>query len=207
MKVDLKKELASYRARRGVFEVIDVPPLQYLMIDGHGDPNTQAFEDALTTLYSVAYPLKFMSKNELDRDYVVMPLEALWWADDMGSFSIERDKSRWEWTAMILTPDWITDDQFARARAAATAPALDRLRLETLVEGTCVQVLHVGPFDAEGPVLSRLHQEFIPAHGLRMTGKHHEIYLSDPRRVAPEKLRTILRQPVESASPAVDAAA
>jgi len=207
MKVDLKKEMASYRARRGVFEVIDVPPLQYLMIDGHGDPNTQAFEDALTTLYSVAYPLKFMSKNELDRDYVVMPLEALWWADDMGSFSIERDKSRWEWTAMILTPDWITDDQFARARAAATAPALDRLRLETLVEGTCVQVLHVGPFDAEGPVLSRLHQEFIPAHGLRMTGKHHEIYLSDPRRVAPEKLRTILRQPVESASPAVDAAA
>ena len=207
MKVDLKKEMASYRARRGVFEVIDVPPLQYLMIDGHGDPNTQAFEDALTTLYSVAYPLKFMSKNELDRDYVVMPLEALWWADDMGSFSIERDKSRWEWTAMILTPEWITDDQFARARAAATAPALDRLRLETLVEGTCVQVLHVGPFDAEGPVLSRLHQEFIPAHGLRMTGKHHEIYLSDPRRVAPEKLRTILRQPVESASPAVDAAA
>jgi|EndMetStandDraft_6_1072998.scaffolds.fasta_scaffold17351_3 hypothetical protein len=207
MKVDLKKELASYRARRGVFEVIDVPPLQYLMIDGHGDPNTQAFEDALTTLYSVAYPLKFMSKNELDRDYVVMPLEALWWADDMGSFSIERDKSRWEWTAMILTPEWITDDQFARARAAATAPAIDRLRLETLVEGTCVQVLHVGPFDAEGPVLSRLHQEFIPAHGLRMTGKHHEIYLSDPRRVAPEKLRTILRQPVESASPAVDAAA
>ena len=207
MKVDLKKEMASYRARRGVFEVIDVPPLQYLMIDGHGDPNTQAFEDALTTLYSVAYPLKFMSKNELDRDYVVMPLEALWWADDMGSFSIERDKSRWDWTAMILTPDWITDDQFARARAAATAPAIDRLRLETLVEGTCVQVLHVGPFDAEGPVLSRLHQEFIPAHGLRMTGKHHEIYLSDPRRAAPEKLRTILRQPVEPSTPGVDAAA
>ena len=200
MKVDLKKELASYGARRGVFEIVDVPPLRYLMIDGHGDPNTQAFADALTTLYSVAYPLKFLSKKELDRDYVVMPLEALWWADDMAAFSIDRDKSRWDWTAMILTPDWITDDQFAHARAAAAAPALDRLRLETLVEGLCVQVLHVGPFDAEGPLLSRLHHEFIPAHALRMSGKHHEIYLSDPRRADPAKLRTILRQPVEDAA-------
>jgi hypothetical protein len=200
MKVDLKKELVSYRARRGVFEIIDVPSLRYLMIDGHGDPNTKAFEDALTTLYSVAYPLKFMSKKDLDRDYVVMPLEALWWADDMAAFSDDRDKSRWDWTAMILTPDWITEEEFARAKAAASAPAIDRLRLETLVEGTCVQVLHVGSFDAEGPVLSRLHQEFIPAHGLRMTGKHHEIYLSDPRRADPEKLRTILRQPVADAA-------
>lgn len=206
MKVDLKNELASYRARRGVFEIIDVPLLRYLMIDGHGDPNTQAFEDALTTLYSVAYPLKFMSKKELDRDYVVMPLEALWWADDMAAFSIDRDKSRWDWTAMILTPDWITDDQFVQAKAAATAPARDRLRLETLSEGTCVQVLHVGPFDAEGPLLSRLHQEFIPAHGLRMSGKHHEIYLSDPRRADPAKLRTILRQPVEPSRGGIDAA-
>jgi hypothetical protein len=206
MKVDLKKELASYRARRGVFEIIDVPPLRYLMIDGHGDPNTQAFEDALTTLYAVAYPLKFMSKKELDRDYVVMPLEALWWADDMTAFSIDRDKSRWDWTAMILTPDWITDDQFVQAKAAATAPARDRLRLETLAEGMCVQVLHVGPFDAEGPLLSRLHQEFIPAHGLRMSGKHHEIYLSDPRRADPAKLRTILRQPVEPPPAGIDAA-
>lgn len=206
MKVDLKKELASYRARRGVFEIIDVPPLQYLMIDGHGDPNTQAFEDALTTLYAVAYPLKFTSKKELDRDYVVMPLEALWWADDMAAFSIDRDKSRWDWTAMILTPDWITDDQFVQAKAAATAPARDRLRLEKLAEGTCVQVLHVGPFDAEGPLLSRLHQDFIPAHGLRMSGKHHEIYLSDPRRADPAKLRTILRQPVEPSQVGIDAA-
>jgi hypothetical protein len=200
MKVDLKKELASYHARRGVFEIIEVPPLRYLMIDGHGDPNAQAFEDALTTLYSVAYPLKFMSKNDHDRDYVVMPLEALWWADDMASFSIDRDKSRWDWTAMILTPDWITDDQFARAQAAAKAPALDRLRLDTLAEGRCVQVLHVGPFDDEGPVLSQMHHEFIPAHGLRMTGRHHEIYLSDPRRTDAAKLRTILRQPVVDAS-------
>src|SRR3954452_16761324 len=113
------------------------------MIDGHGDPNTQAFEEAITTLYSVAYPLKFMSKREMDRDYVVMPLEALWSAEDMTSFRTDRDKSRWDWTAMILTPDWITGDQVARATAAATTPAIDRLRLQTLDEGTCVQVLHL----------------------------------------------------------------
>jgi hypothetical protein len=199
MKVDFKKELPSYRARKGVFEIVEVPALRYLMVDGHGDPNTQAFEDALTTLYSVAYPLKFMSKKELDRDYVVMPLEALWWADDMDSFSSDRDKSRWDWTAMILTPDWITDEQFSRAAAASEGAAIDRLRLEPLIEGTCVQILHVGPFDDEGPVLERLHREFIPAHGLRMTGKHHEIYLSDPRRTDPANLRTILRQPVAEA--------
>ncbi|MET0781919.1 MAG: GyrI-like domain-containing protein [Microbacterium sp.] len=200
MKVDLKKELSSYRARRGVFEVVDVPRLRYLMIDGHGDPNTPAFEDALTTLYSVAYALKFLSKKEADRDYVVMPLEALWWADDLSSFTVDRDKSRWDWTAMILTPEWITEDQFARAKAKAAAPAIDRLRLEWLDEGRCVQVLHVGPYDDEGTVLDRLHHEFVPSHGLRMTGKHHEIYLSDARRADPARLRTILRQPVADAA-------
>ncbi|HWI30690.1 MAG TPA: GyrI-like domain-containing protein [Microbacterium sp.] len=200
MKTDLKKELASYRARRGEFALVDVPPLRYLMIDGHGDPNTQAYADAIATLYPVAYKLKFMSKNELDRDYVVMPLEALWWADDMASFTSDRDKSRWDWTAMILVPDWITGDQFTRARAAASdAPGIEKLRLETLEEGRCVQTLHLGPFDDEGPVLDAMHHVVIPERGLRMTGKHHEIYLSDIRRTDPAKLRTILRQPVADA--------
>lgn len=197
MKTDFKKDLASYSARRGVFDVIEVPPLRYLMIDGHGDPNGAAYADAIATLFPVAYKLKFMSKKELDRDYVVMPLEALWWSDDMATFTTDRDKSRWDWTAMILVPDWTTAEQFERARAAASdAPAIDRLRLETLDEGQCVQTLHLGPFDEEGPVLQQLHDEFIPAQGLRMTGRHHEIYLSDIRRTAPAKLRTILRQPV-----------
>ncbi|HWM17737.1 MAG TPA: GyrI-like domain-containing protein [Microbacterium sp.] len=200
MKVDLKKEIASYSARRGVFEIVDVPPLRYLMIDGHGDPNTQTYADAISTLFPVAYKLKFMSKKELDRDYVVMPLEAQWWSDDMESFTSHRDKSRWDWTAMILVPDWIAEGQVERALAAAAdAPALDRLRLDALTEGRCVQTLHVGPFDEEGPVLDRMHHEFIPAQGLRMTGRHHEIYLSDIRRTDPSKLRTILRQPVEGA--------
>ena len=200
MKVDLKKEIASYSARRGVFEIVDVPPLRYLMIDGHGDPNTQTYADAISTLFPVAYKLKFMSKKELDRDYVVMPLEAQWWSDDMESFTSLRDKSRWDWTAMISVPDWIAESQVERALAAAAdAPALDRLRLDALTEGRCVQTLHVGPFDEEGPVLDRMHHEFIPAQGLRMTGRHHEIYLSDIRRTDPSKLRTILRQPVEGA--------
>ncbi|MHC2999369.1 GyrI-like domain-containing protein [Microbacterium sp. HJ5] len=200
MKTDLKKELPSYRARRGVFDVIDVPPLRYLMIDGHGDPNTQAYGDAVSTLFPVAYKLKFLSKNELDRDYVVMPLEALWWSDDMTTFTTGRDKSRWDWTAMILVPEWTTDEHVGRAvAAAADAPAIDRLRLETLDEGRCVQTLHLGPFDEEGPVLEELHHTFIPGQGLRMTGRHHEIYLSDIRRTDPAKLRTILRQPVADA--------
>ena len=200
MKTDLKKEIVAYAARPGRFEVIDVPPLQYLMIDGHGDPNGGEYADAISSLFPVAYKLKFLSKRELDRDYVVMPLEALWWADDMASFTTERDKSRWDWTAMILTPEWMTAEHVDRARdAVAGAPAVDRVRLETLAEGRCVQTLHLGPFEDEAPVLRRMHEEFLPQHGLRLTGKHHEIYLSDIRRTDPAKLRTILRQPVATA--------
>lgn len=197
MKIDLKKQISAYTAPRGSFEIIDVPPLRYLMIDGHGDPNAQEYADAIATIFPVAYKLKFFSKRELDRDYVVMPLEALWWSDDMASFTTDRDKSRWDWTALNLVPDWITDEQFADVRATVEAPVLDRLRLETLAEGRCVQTLHLGSFDDEGPTLDALHHDFIPGNGLRMTGRHHEVYLSDIRRTEPAKLRTILRQPVE----------
>ena len=199
-KIDLKKTLDGYRARRGEFRVLEMPPLPYLMVDGHGDPNTaQEYADALAALYPVAYTLKFASKDE-GRDYVVPPLEALWWAEDMDAFTRTRDKSQWDWTAMILTPDWITEQMFEEAVAKVAAkdrPAsLDRVRWETLAEGTCVQTLHIGPYDEEGPMLAEMHERFIPEQGLRMTGKHHEIYLGDPRRVEPAKLRTILRQPV-----------
>ena len=141
-----------------------------------------------------------MSKRDLDHDYVVMPLEALWWADDMEHFTRRRDKSRWSWTAMILTPDWVTDDQFDRAIESTHAPAIGDLRFATLSEGLCVQTLHLGPFDEEGPVLDERHHEVIPAEGLQMTGRHHEIYLSDLPRTEPAKLRTILRQPVQTMS-------
>jgi hypothetical protein len=205
MKTDFKKVLDCYRARPGEFRIVDVPDLQYLMIDGHGDPNTApAYPEALAALYPVAYKLKFASKRELGRDYVVPPLEALWWATDMAAFTARRDKSQWDWTVMIMAPEWITGAmvEAARATVAATAPpssSLDALRLDTLHEGRCVQTLHVGPYDAEAEVLAELHHGFIPTAGLRMTGKHHEIYLSDVRRVEPAKLRTILRQPVADA--------
>ncbi|WP_269304525.1 GyrI-like domain-containing protein [Aeromicrobium sp. HA] len=203
MKVDLKRLVPTYSARHGEFEVVTVPPMRYLMIDGHGDPNVAAeYEDSLATLYPMAYALKFLSKKELERDYVVPPLEALWWADDMAAFTTARDTSQWDWTVLSLVPEWIDDAHVEAARAAVArkgAPRLDALRVETLDEGLCVQTLHLGPYDAEGPVLERMHDEVIPARGLVRTGRHHEIYLSDPRRAAPERLRTILRQPVAEA--------
>jgi hypothetical protein len=204
MKIDFKKTLDCYQARRGQFRIVDVPDLQYLMIDGHGDPNTApAYADALAALYPVAYKIKFASKRELDRDYVVPPLEALWWATDMDAFTARRDKSQWDWTVMIMVPEWITGAMVEAARAMVAGPtplsSLEALRLDTLREGRSVQTLHVGPYDAEADVLAELHHTFIPNAGLRMTGKHHEIYFSDARKVEPAKLRTILRQPVTDA--------
>lgn len=201
-KVDLKKAMDSYRAARGEFRLVDVPPVHYLMVDGHGDPNTAPeYAQAIETLYPVAYALKFASKAA-GQDYVVPPLEGLWWADDMDSFTVTRDKSRWHWTMMLLVPPWLDggDVDAAIARASSkNPPRLGDVRYEPLSEGPCIQTLHVGFFDDEAPVLARMHAEVIPERGLRMTGRHHEIYLSDPRRTAPERLRTILRQPVAPA--------
>lgn len=203
MKVDFKKSFDIYRAPRGRFQIVEVPDLQYLMLDGQGDPNTApAFTEAIETLYPVAYRLKFRSKTDLGRDYVVPPLEGLWWAEDMTSFTSVRDKSRWQWTLMIMAPDWIDDalvaDALAQVARKDAAARLGDIRLDTLSERQCVQTLHVGAFDDEAEVLARMHDEFIPANGLQLSGIHHEIYLSDFRRVAPEKRRTILRQPVRA---------
>ena len=203
MKVDLKRELACYRAKRDSPELVEAPDLRYLMIDGRGDPNTAVYGDAVATLYPVAYALRSASREVLGRDHVVMPLEGLWWAEDMATFTSARDKSRWSWTLMIMVPDWTTSAMFTGAVeqvARRSRPArLDDLRLDVLSEGRCVQALHVGSYDDEAELLRRMHEEFIPARGLRMVGRHHEIYLSDPRRVEPARLRTILRQPVADA--------
>ena len=202
-KNDFKKELASYRARKGRFDIVEVPPLQYLMIDGHGDPNTSPeFATAVEALYPLAYGLKFASKTALGRDYAVMPLEGLWWADDHTSFTSARDKNTWHWTLMILQPDWIDAGMCADAvaKASGKSPRVGEVRLETLEEGLCAQTLHVGPYDDEAPLLEQMHDDFIPEQGMRMTGTHHEIYFSDPRRGDPAKRRTLLRQPVEPVS-------
>jgi len=203
-KIDFKKSLDAYRATRGRFRLLELPEMRYLAVDGRGDPNTSpAYADAIAALYPLAYTLKFASKRELGRDYVVPPLEGLWWAEDMDAFTTARDKSRWEWTLMIMVPDWIEpdlyDDAVARVRAKDPPARLGDVRLVSLSEGLCVQTLHVGRYDDEAAVLEAMHREFVPENGLRLSGRHHEIYLSDARRVAPERLRTILRQPVVSA--------
>ncbi|WP_435749226.1 GyrI-like domain-containing protein [Microbacterium sp. PMB16] len=208
--LDPKKSVDAYQAKRGEIRVIEVPPMQYLMVDGAGDPNVvAAFSEAVSALFPVAYTLKFASRRELGIDTVVMPLEGLWHAPDMATFTSRRDKSTWLWTLMIMVPDHVTPEMFADAVDAVqkksekkkeSLPALASLRLETLDEGLCVQTLHVGAFDDEGPVLADLHDRFIPERGLQMRARHHEIYLSDRRRVEPAKLRTILRQPVAAVS-------
>ena len=202
-KLDWKKDLkALYQPSPKGFVLVDVPAMNFLMVDGEGDPNTAAaYKSAVEWLYSVSYPVKFASKKELGRDYTVFPLEGLWWADDMETF-LTREKAAWKWTMMIAQPDWITpamiEAAIGRARAKLGEPP-STLRFERHDEGLSVQIMHIGPYDAEGPVLARLHHDFLPANGLIETGHHHEIYLGDPRRSAPEKLKTILRQPVRRA--------
>jgi hypothetical protein len=203
-KVDFKKQLKHlYKPSKKEFSVVDVPAMQFLMVDGHGDPNTtQSYQDALEALYAVAYKIKFASKKELEKDYTVPPLEGLWWAEDLNAFTVARDKSQWDWTMMIMQPDWITlamfDEACAVVKKKKDPAALPKLRLESYEEGLSVQIMHIGSYDDEAPTLHKLHHEFMPANGYAFNGKHHEIYLSDPRRVAPEKMKTVLRQPVIS---------
>lgn len=184
-------------------ELVHIPERVFAMIDGRGDPNTSTeYWNALEALYALSYTLKFALKKELGRSYRVGALEGLWWADDMAAFALE-SKADWRWTMMIAQPDEVTTERFARAqddlgRRKALA-ALGSERLERYSEGLCAQILHIGPYAAEAPAIARLHA-FIGASGGRFDGrhqKHHEIYLSDPRRAAPEKWRTIIRQPFD----------
>ncbi len=202
---DLKRELKQYYAPTNTdWALVDVPAQQFIAIDGHGDPNTSTdYARAVEALYTVAYTIKFTSKRTLDRDFVVGPLEGLWWSDNPEVFTT-RAKHAWHWRMLISQPGWITQDLIDEAQRAALAkkglPAIADLRRETLHEGTSAHLLHIGPYDDEGPALARLHHEYLAANNLRMSGHHYEIYLSDPRRTAPTKLKTILRQPVTGCS-------
>ncbi|MCK6623720.1 MAG: hypothetical protein DPW09_02165 [Anaerolineae bacterium] len=200
-KIDFRKELNHlYNPSAKAIREIDVPPLNFLMIDGAGDPNTSAaYQQAVEALFSVAYTLKFLIKKELTVDYAVMPLEGLWWVEDMSHFSLD-DKSAWQWTAMIMQPEYIVAELFEAACNQAARkknlPALSRLRLEIFHEGRAAQIMHLGPYAAEAPTIEKLHR-FIAAQGGQRVGKHHEIYLNDPNRTASEKLKTVIRQPFE----------
>lgn len=196
-KFDFKKT-ADYSATSKI-QILVPEPGNFLMIDGEGDPNTaDAYKNALRTLYPVAYKMKFSSKLS-GRDYIVPPLEGLWWAENLSSFTRNRNKSEWQWTMMLRVPGWLGEEEFQSSLTAATKaaelPSLPVLRLDRLEEGHCVQVLHTGPYDAEGPVIEGLH-DFVVSQGWKLAGVHHEIYLSDPRRSPADKLKTILRQPI-----------
>lgn len=199
-KYDVKRELKSlYAPKNTSWELVDVLPQQFIAVDGAGDPNTSSeYTNAVEALFTVAYAIKFASKAE-GQDLVVGPLEGLWWADDPEVF-IARDKAAWSWRMLISQPDWIgvdiIDDAKLRAAKKKDNPAIAEVCREGMYEGTCAQALHVGSYDDEGPVLAELRDTFIPANELRMSGLHHEVYLSDPRRTEPAKLKTVLRQPL-----------
>jgi len=201
-KIDLKKELKHLYNPSKEIALVDVPEMNFLMIDGAGDPNTsQDYKDAIEALYAVSYTLKFMVKKEKAVDYVVMPLEGLWWTEPMSQFTME-NKDMWQWTAMIMQPEYVTEELFNRAveqvQIKKNLPSLSKIKFKSLYEGLSTQLMYIGPYSAEGPTIEKLHN-FIEENGYELRGKHHEIYLSDPRRSAPEKLKTVIRQPVMSA--------
>lgn len=201
-KLDLKKEFRElFAPPNRAFVEVSVPAMRFVQVDGAGDPNTAAaYRTAVEWLYGVSYAMKFAAKEVLARDYVVPPLEALWSSDDPGTF-VRREKDRWHWTVMITAPDFVTGAMFEDAVAKTLNKRNDRppsLRFEPYVEGRSLQTLHIGSYDDEGPILKRLHEEVMPALGVTFDGPHHEIYLGDPRKTDPGKLKTILRQPVRN---------
>ena len=197
-KFDLKKEYAQlWKASAKEPVILNVPKLNYLMVNGHGDPNTsEMFQQAIEALYGTAYTLKFTLKGE-GKDFGVSALEGLWWMKNMADFSSD-NKDEWLWTLMILMPPFVNETQTDKAKTTVKAtknnPLIDSLRFESFEEGQCAQILHLGPYSTEEPTIKKLH-EFIKQNGKNLKGKHHEIYLGDPRRSAPEKLKTIIRQP------------
>ena len=199
-KTDYKKELKElYGPSVKEPSIVNVPVMNYLMIGGKGDPSTsKEYMDSIEALYAVAYTLKFMIKKQGEADYVVPPLEGLWWADDMNAFIIGKRDS-WKWTSMIMQPPQVTRELFEKALEEAKKKkgltALSKMRFEALDEGSCTQIMHIGPYSAEGPTIEKLHR-FIKEKGFVPRGKHHEVYLSDPRKSEPDKLKTVIRQPV-----------
>ena len=182
------------------FSIVDVPDLQFVMIDGEGDPDGELFPHLTRWIFAVVHPIRLIARHRMGKDFVEPPLECLWWSDDMNDF-IAGKKDKWKWRLMIVAADWLDEGMFKQAVEKARkklGAAPDSLRLERFTEGKCVQIMHVGPPGSQAIPMARLHQEFLPTNHLVPHGPHHEIYLNDARRVAPEKLRTVLRQPVSS---------
>lgn len=198
-KVDLRKELKDlYNPSKNQISFVDVPAMNFLLVNGEGNPNSPQYQNAVEALFSVSYALKFMIKKAQGIDYSVMPLEGLWWVDDMSKFAAV-SKDEWKWTAMIMQPKYVTAQDVSAAveqiKKKKNLPALPRLRFESFQEGEAAQIMYIGPFAEEGSTIQKIHQA-ITSSGHKLSGKHHEIYLNDPSKTAPEKLKTILRQPM-----------
>jgi len=196
-KLELRKTMKKfYNPPAGEAVLVELPPLKYIMVDGDGEPGGESFQQAMSALYNIAYTMKFRSKRLLKKDYDMMAPEGLWWMK--GKIDMNK-RDKWLWTLMILVPDFITTKMFSDAvdevRRKKNPPGLDRARLETLNEGKCVQMMHIGPYAAEPESIAKM-DAYAKEHGYKMVGKHHEIYLGDPRRAAPSKLKTVLRHPV-----------
>ncbi len=199
-KIDLKKELKQlYNPSAKEVSVVDVPAMNFLMVDGEGAPSSPQYMQSIEALFTVSYTLKFMVKKAQGVDYAVMPLEGLWWMDNMAEFSTER-KDEWKWTSMIMQPQYAKEADvkaaIEQARKKKELPALDKVRVESFKEGLAAQIFYVGSYSAEGPTVAKIH-EYIHKSGHELSGKHHEIYLSNAAKVAPEKLKTIIRQPMK----------
>jgi hypothetical protein len=199
-KVDLKKKLKNlYNPSAKEVSVVDVPAMNFLVVDGEGAPTSPQYSAAIEALFSVAYTLKFIIKKGKGIDYSVMPLEGLWWVDDMSKFSADL-KDEWKWTAMIMQPKYVTSDDFNLAaeqvKKKKNPAALPKVRFESFKEGPSAQIMYIGPFSAEGPTIAKIHAH-IQNSGQALSGKHHEIYLNNPATTAPEKLKTIIRQPMK----------
>jgi hypothetical protein len=198
-KIDLKKELKKlYNPSAKEVSVVDVPAMNFLLVNGEGAPTLTQYSEAIEALFSVAYTLKFPVKKSKGIDYAVMPLEGLWWVDDMTKFSADR-KEEWKWTAMIMQPEYVTADDVKVAveqvKKKKNLTALSKVRFESFKEGPAAQIMYFGPFSAEGPTIVKIHA-YIQNSGHTLSGKHHEIYLNNPATTAPEKLKTIIRQPM-----------
>jgi len=199
-KVDFKKQLKNlYNPASKEVSIVDIPDMNFLVVNGEGAPASPQYIAAIETLYSVAYTLKFMIKKAKGIDYGVLPLEGLWWVDDMTQFSLDR-KDEWKWTAMIMQPKYVTETDGVTAveqvKEKKNQPAACKVQFECFHEGKAAQIMHIGPYSAEAANIQKIHAA-IKVSGHSLSGKHHEIYLNNPAKTAPEKLKTILRQPMK----------
>ncbi len=199
-KIDLKRELKRFYTAKRKPEIVEVPAGKFLAITGRGAPGGEAYQRALRALYSTVYALKSMAKKR-GQDFVVMPLEGLWWWDKPTAEPPPREE--WNWKMMVRVPDFITGEMVEAAKRETLRrkgiEEIEGVSLELFDEGLSAQVLHIGPYSEEASTIRRLHS-FIAEKGYEIKGHHHEIYLSDPRRTPPERLKTILRQPIKKAA-------